>query len=81
VSTAWILTPLAAIGLYLAVRSWRRRRRDRAWAARVARDVRDHAYLDRLEADFKAMDADPGWDPCGRPHPPLKTRSDEGGTA
>jgi hypothetical protein len=24
---------------------------------------------------------DPDWDPCGRPHPPLETGSDEGGAA
>lgn len=51
-SWAGIIWLLAA-----AIRSGRRRRGDREWAAGIAGRVHDRAYLEWLESEFGAMDA------------------------
>jgi len=58
--TIWIAGIYAAIaavaGLFAgacwAVQAWQDRRRDRAWAAGIARGVRDAGYLRWLEEQF-----------------------------
>jgi hypothetical protein len=47
-----ILTPLAAIGIAVAVRRLRRMRADREWARGIAQRVHDRGYLEWLEEQF-----------------------------
>lgn len=42
----------AAFAGCAAIRTYRRRRADREWAAGIARRVHDRAYLDWLEQEF-----------------------------
>ena len=65
--TIWIAGTCVAIaavaGLFAgacwAVQAWQDRRRDREWAAGIARGVRDREYLRRLEEQFASEERQP----------------------
>jgi hypothetical protein len=46
-------------GACWAVQAWKDRRRDREWAAGIARDIRDAGYLRWLEEQFTSEERQP----------------------